>query len=173
MSQLGTGEARICLLPELSLLLSQTRQSPAADHRRRSACRLRRRRSVRLEVLPAGSPPERTAPAGRAWAADLGHSRAARFAFAAFGRRIPASQPNPHKPRKSARERYFTGFRTGSVDGVLGRCRIRVAHLSRRHTFAASEPVRIPVGSSVCGPACTRTELQRLEESDRRGVVLF
>ena len=51
---------------------------------------------------------------------------------------------------------------------------IRVAKLQRRHTLAESEPVRIPVGSlRTCGPAWTRPELQRLEESDQRRAVLI
>jgi hypothetical protein len=89
--------------------------------------------------------------------------------------RIPSLTPSQTlrslaNPRASG---ISQGFELALSMAFLAVAEIRVAHLSRRHTLAGSEPVRIPVGSSVCGPACTRTELQRLEESDRRGAVLF
>ena len=41
----------------------------------------------------------------------------------------------------------------------------------------AAEPdvhfTHLPSANPVCGPACTPTELRRLEESDQRGAVLF
>ena len=151
VSQLGTGEARICLLPELSLLFGQDSTIACCRSPTSSGCRLQRRRSARIEVLPADSPPERTARARRAGQRIPGtHAPRASRSPRSGGGSLPRSQIL--RSLANPRERHFTGFRTGSVDGVLGRCRIRVAHLWCRHTFAGSQPVRIPVGRRFAVP---------------------
>ena len=122
-----------------------------------------------------GSNPNRSAYAQtfgpRSWLVGPGSRALTRRPFRV--RRVRAANPclaaKPQKPRKSARKRHSQGFELALSIAFLA-----VAEHASRISRVVTHVREVSRFESRWGRrSAVRMELQRLEESDRRGAVLF